>query len=294
MLDYLGHVSLEVCGRKEVLEFRQVLIRNLTLPLELATAFFDHCAETRVLVHELLEGLGESLGTNFTDVHGKDNEVEVALDVVHDLGLQVSLPVVGGDIKGHLGLNDALSDVLNTSAAGRSSGKIDQFVDLSLSNLCLWEGSKKLLDDLKLSHLHGISVLLNFNVNAGKTQLLLLESIKNVIGNNSTHSVELSGELEFLDKCGTDNSCGGTADTSLTIEDDRARGGCVLEHGDNLVKVCLLGCLLLVHGNADWLKLGNLVLDGSIDLIESGHTSKLLSELLIGGSLLRVLSKLDE
>merc|ERR1719167_396711 len=39
---------------------------------------------------------------------------------------------------------------------------------------------------------------------------------------------------------------------------------------------------------ADWLKLGNLVLDGSIDLIESGHTSELLS----GGPLLRVLSKL--
>ena len=33
---------------------------------------------TRVVIHVLLEGLGEALGAKLADVHGKDNEVEVS------------------------------------------------------------------------------------------------------------------------------------------------------------------------------------------------------------------------
>ena len=41
--------------------------------------------EVGVGVHELPEGLGEALGSNLLDVHGKHDQVEVSLDVVHDL-----------------------------------------------------------------------------------------------------------------------------------------------------------------------------------------------------------------
>ena len=85
---------------------------------------------TRVVIHELLEGLGEALGSEFTDVHGEDDEVEVPLDVVHDLGLEVGLPVVGGDVEGHLRLDDALTDVLDASSARGRGGKVNQLVNL--------------------------------------------------------------------------------------------------------------------------------------------------------------------
>merc|ERR1712013_340911 len=76
------------------------------------------------------------------------------------------------------------------------------------------------------------------------------------------------------------------------VEDDGAGGGCVLQHGDDLVKVSLLWRFLLVHGDADGLQLGNLVLDGTVDLVECCNTSKLLRQLLIASSLLGMLAKL--
>merc|ERR1719370_213228 len=133
---------------------------------------------------------------------------------------------------------------------------------------------------------------LDLDVNAGKTQLLLLKSIKNVIGNDSSHSVKLSGELELLDEGGTDDGGGGAADAGLAVGDDGAGGGGVLQHGHDLVKVCFLRSFLLVHGDADWLQLGDLVLDGPIDLVEGCHTGELLRQLFVASSLLGVLSKL--
>merc|ERR1719419_198205 len=160
-LDHLGHVGLEVGGGEHVLELGELLVGDLPLPLKLATALLDHGAQTRVVVHELLEGLGEALGSELADVHGEDDEVEVPLDVVHDLGLEVGLPVVRGNVEGHLGLDDALTDVLNTSSTRGRGSKVNQLVNLGLGNLGLGECSKQLLDDLKLSHLHGVPVLLH-------------------------------------------------------------------------------------------------------------------------------------
>ena len=50
----------------------------------------------------------------------------------------------------------------------------------------------------------------------------------------------------------------------------------------------------MVHGDADWLQLGDLVLDGPIDLVEGGDTSELLGQLLVASSLLGVLPKLNK
>ena len=108
----------------------KLLIRDLTLPLELAATLIDHGAEVGVSVHVLEEALGEALRPDLADEHGEHNHIEVALDVVHDLGLEVGLPVVSRDIKGHLGLDDALSDVLHTSAARGRRSQVNKFVNL--------------------------------------------------------------------------------------------------------------------------------------------------------------------
>ena len=81
-------------------------------------------------IHESLEGLGESLDSHLTHIHGEHDQVEVSLNVAHDLLLEVGLPVVAGHIKGHLGLDDALANVLNTGAAWGRGSKIDQLVNL--------------------------------------------------------------------------------------------------------------------------------------------------------------------
>ena len=86
--------------------------------------------ELVVRVHPLLECLGEELGPRLPDVHGEDDEVEVPLDVVHDLVLEEDLPVVGRDVERHLVLDDDLADVLHAGAAGRRGRQVDQLVHL--------------------------------------------------------------------------------------------------------------------------------------------------------------------
>ena len=54
---YLRQLGLEVGGVEHVLELSELLVRDLALPLQLATALGDHGAEVLVLVHPLLEGL---------------------------------------------------------------------------------------------------------------------------------------------------------------------------------------------------------------------------------------------
>merc|ERR1719228_2195061 len=248
----------------------RVLIRDLTLPFQLATALLNHGAETRVLIHELLEGLGESLGSNLTDIHGEHNEVEVSLNVAHDLLLEVGLPVITGHIISHLGLDDALTDVLDTSATHGRSGQVNQLVYLSLGNLGSREGLQQFFDDVKLTHLHRVSVLLNLDINTGEAELLLLEGVQDIIGNNTSHSLQLSAELKLLEDTSNDNTSGGSGDTSLAVEHNRAGSGGLLQQGNNLVKVLLCWGLLLVHGDPQSLKLGNLLLELGIDFIECG------------------------
>ena len=292
-LDDLRHVALKVLSGEEDLQLLQLLVRDLALPLQLATALLDHGAQVTVSVHVLEEALGEALGSDLANEHGEDNEVEVTLNVVHNLGLEVSLPVVSGDIERHLGLDDALPDVLHPGAAWRRGGQVDQFVHLSLGDLGSRVGSQQLLDHLELSHLHGVPVLLHLKVNPGQAELLLLESIQNVVRDDSPHSVQLPGELELLHEGGGDHGGGGPADAGLAVEDDGAGGGGVLQHRHDLVEVGLHWGLLLVGGDSDGLKLGHLLLDGGVDLVQGGHSGQLLSQLLVGGPLLGVLAKLN-
>merc|ERR1719400_396465 len=126
----------------------------------------------------------------------------------------------------------------------------------------------------------------------GRRELLLLEGVEDVVGDDAPHPVELPGQLQLLHEGAAHNGSGGSADASLAVEDDWAGGSGVLQHGNDLVEVLLGGSHLLVHGDPDGLQLGHLVLDGSVDLIEGGHSRELLRDLLIVGPLLWVLTKL--
>ena len=92
---------------------------------------------------------------------------------------------------------------------------MDYWAHLGLGNLGLREGGKQLLDDLKLSHLHGVPVLLHLDVNAGKTELLLLEGVEDVVGDDAPHPVQLPGQLQLLHEGTAHNGSGGSADASL-------------------------------------------------------------------------------
>merc|ERR1740128_114249 len=113
------------------------LIRDLSLPLKLASTLLNHGSQLGVGIHEGLEGLGESLDPDLTNIHGEHDQVEVSLNVAHNLFLEVGLPVVAGHVEGHLGLDDALADVLDTGAAWWSGGQVNQLVNLGLGDLCL-------------------------------------------------------------------------------------------------------------------------------------------------------------
>ena len=76
-----------------------------------------------LFTHVPLSYLGEVLGSDLPDVHGEDDEVEVPLDVVHDFVLEVHLPLVRGDVEGHLVLDDRLTDVLDTFSAQKVKGQ---------------------------------------------------------------------------------------------------------------------------------------------------------------------------
>merc|ERR1719468_1202870 len=166
-------------------------------------------------------------------------------------------------------------------------------VNLSLGDLgLLGELFQELLDDIELSHQHGVPVLLDLDIDAGEAQLLLLQGVQDVLGNNASHSLQLDTKLQLLDEGGCDNSGGGSGDTALAVEDDGGGGGGALQHGANLVKVGLGGGLLLVHGSSQGIELGHLLLESGIDLIDGLDTLQLLSECVVGGSLLRVFSKL--
>ena len=53
-------------------------------------------------------------------------------NIVHDFVLQVQLPLICRDIKGHLALDDALTDVLNSSSFWWRSCQVNELVDLKM------------------------------------------------------------------------------------------------------------------------------------------------------------------
>merc|ERR1719219_671765 len=88
----------------------------------------------------------------FSDVDGENDQVEVLVDVVHDLGLQEYLRGVVHDLVTQLGLGDVLSQMFDTGATTLCwTIFINDFITFPLSSLSIRDDSNQLFDDFKVA-----------------------------------------------------------------------------------------------------------------------------------------------
>merc|ERR1739848_268528 len=137
----LGQI-LEVAGGKR-LQVGKGLWGDVSLPLQLSLALINDGSELGVFAHVVNKGLvelqlvsrGGDLATGegegllvvlrgsllageggLTQVGSEANEIEVFVNVVHDLGLEESLCSIIHDLVAELGFSNVLSQLLDTSA----------------------------------------------------------------------------------------------------------------------------------------------------------------------------------
>ena len=72
-----------------------------------------------------------------------------------------------------------------TSSPGWLGGHVDELVDLGLGDLGLGACGQELEDDLEVSVEHGVPLWGSLDVNSGETQLLLLEGLQDVVGDDA-------------------------------------------------------------------------------------------------------------
>merc|ERR1719481_1814147 len=121
-----------------VLKVVESLLRNISFPLKVALSSVNHGPHPVVLLHVFSKFLADLqvLGRNgtlstgrkghfsllvslncFSHVSSKGNDVEVFVDVVHDLALEEGLSSIIHDLITELGLCNVLSQLLDTSAS---------------------------------------------------------------------------------------------------------------------------------------------------------------------------------
>ena len=71
----------------------------------------------------------------FSEVSCETDQVEVLVDVVHDLGLEEGLSGVVHDLVAQLGLGDVLTELFDTGAERRGTVLVNDFVALPLGSL---------------------------------------------------------------------------------------------------------------------------------------------------------------
>merc|ERR1719193_938488 len=255
IVDNSAKVALEVTGGKG-LKVSQGLWGDIALPLQLALALIDNGSELGVLLHVLNEWLGEfqlvsrsghlstsegevllvlvrgsilAEDSSLTQVGGKADEIEVLVDVVHDLGLKEGLGGIVHDFVAQLGLSNILSELLDASATGLGWAI---FVALPLGSLTVRKLSNQLLDDLKLAseewvlgHVHLVPVH--------------FEQVKVDTGNSLNQSLVGSSQLELPEEAGGNTASGGPGETDLAVDNDGAVDSRALQGLAHSVKVRL-------------------------------------------------------
>ena len=156
-----AQVLFEV-GIGQVLQVIQSVLGNVTLPLQLALAFLADGPQAGMFLHPVDELLGqlEALGGGgdlaagegegllvllgdavlghlalVSQVGSEADQVEVLLDVVHNLGLEESLSGIIHDLVAQLGFGNVLAQLLNTGALGGGAVLVDDLVALPLGTL---------------------------------------------------------------------------------------------------------------------------------------------------------------
>merc|ERR1719507_2367451 len=230
VVDDLAKVGLEVSGG-ERLQVGESGSRDISLPLQPGLAFI------RQRVSGQISGLAH--------VGGEDNEIEVLVDVVHDLGLEEDLGGVVHDLVAQLGLNNVLSELLDTSSS--SLGWAILVYDLIAFSLGTFtvsaKISHKLLDDLELSSEESILVGVHL-------VSVHLEERQVHAGHSLDESLEGGGDLELLVEAGSDAASGGPGETDLVVDDDGSVAGGSHKGADHDVEVSLQGSSGVAHGNS--------------------------------------------
>jgi len=240
VVDDFAKVALEVAGGKR-LQVGKGLWGDVSLPLQLSLALINDGSEFGVFAHVVNKGLvelqlvsrGGDLATGegegllvvlrgsilaedggLTQVGSEANEIEVFVNVVHDLGLEESLCSIIHDLVAQLGFSNVLSQLLDTSATGLGGTIfVNNFVTFSLGSLTIGKLSTELLDDLKLTseegilgHIHLVSVH--------------LEEVKVDTGNGLNKALIGGSQLEFSEETGGNTASGGSGKTDLAIDND--------------------------------------------------------------------------
>merc|ERR1719309_9129 len=289
VVDDLAKVALEVAGGQG-LEVGQGLWGDVSLPLELALALIDDGPQLGVFVHVSGEGLGElqlvsggghlSSGKgevllvliggsvlaqegSLTQVGGEADQVEVLVDVIHDLGLEEGLGSVIHDLVAELGLSNVLSQLLDASSSGLGGAVfVNDLVALPLGSLAVRELGNQLFDDFELASEEGI---------LGHVHLVSvhLQEVEVDSGNGLDETLVGGGELELSEEAGGDASGGGSGQTDLAVDDDGAVDGGALEGLADGVEVGLDGGGGVAHGDPHVDKSGELLLE-SLDNLGEG------------------------
>merc|ERR1711990_487631 len=295
VVDDLAKVGLEV-GGGERLEVGEGGRWDISLPLEPALALIDHASQSSVLLHELNEGLTDlqlvsgdgSLATGqsvlglvlirqrvsgrisgLAHVGGEDNQIEVLVDVVHDLGLEENLGGVIHDLVAQLGLSNVLSELLDTSSSslGRSV-LVNDLVAFSLGRLTVSSKiSNKLLDDLELSSEE--SILVGVHLIS-----VHLEERQVHAGHSLDEALEGGGDLELLVEAGGDAAGGGPGEPDLVVDDDGGVDGGAHQGADHDVEVSLQGSPRVADGNSPVDQTGVFLLqslDGGAEGLDALH-----------------------
>merc|ERR1711990_589220 len=271
VVDDLAKVGLEV-GGGERLQVGEGGRWDISLPLEPALALIDHASQSGVLLHELNEGLTDlqlvsgdgSLATGqsvlglvlirqrvsgrisgLAHVGGEDNQIEVLVDVVHDLGLEEDLGGVVHDLVAQLGLSNVLSELLDPSSS--SLGRtilVNDLVAFSLGRLTVSSKlSNKLLDDLELSSEE--SVLVGVHLIS-----VHLEESEVHTGNSLHQTFIRGGQLELFEHAGGHTGGGCSGETDLVVENDGSVDGGAHQGVAQSVEIFLQGRGGVADGNS--------------------------------------------
>ena len=297
VVDDLTKVRLEVC-LGEVLQVGQSCWGDVSLPLEVSFASLAKLPHPGVLCHEGLEGLadGQILGRNGTfptgrqsnrgllvglncfpgghsslpHVSGKHNQIEVFVNVVHNLGLQEGLGGVVHDLVAQLGLGDVLPELLDSSASSLlGSVQINDLISTVLGSSSVIHLGHQVLHHLKLSseqgvlaHVHLVLVILleynyihdttlsnfsNWMFDTFKMAALTpgTVSIRPKVIESRTSRISTvftfvaGGDLELFEETGNDAGSGGSGETDLVGDDDGGVDGGAEEGLADDVEICL-------------------------------------------------------
>merc|ERR1719414_1602903 len=236
-----AQVLFEV-GIGQVLQVIQSVLGNVTLQLQFALAFLADGPQAGMFHHpvdkllgqlealggggDLAAGEGESLLVLLGDavlghlalvsqVGSEADQVEVLLDVVHNLGLEESLSGIIHDLIAQLGFGNVLAQLLNTGALGGRAVLVDDLVALPLGTIAVGESGNELFDDLEFTPEKRVFFLLNF-------VFVHAQDFEVDTGNGLDEALVGSGQLEFSEQAGGDAASGRAGKTDLAIDNNRA------------------------------------------------------------------------